>query len=165
MAIVTSRFNNETWSQNCEYKRKHDIGCLYGSPSPLSCKIIYDTLLFVVEMNNSLNRIEGIGLIRNSIQHKNHNIYSAGNNNRYVFKSQYRVDREILIKYNQKLVETLDYILFKEKTHLKRGSGITLISEKLLKHDKCKNVDMYLEIKNIFKIYFIKPISHLPDSN
>ena len=155
MLIATSRFNSNTISENREYKRNSCMtGCIYGSPSPLSCKIEKDTLLFVVEMNNTTNKIEGVGLIRNIIQPKNHIVYNTGNYNRYIFKSQYRVDRIELVKYNEDLVIALDYILFKEKTHLKRGSGITLIPEKLLNHKICKKINMCLEIKNIFKTCF-----------
>ena len=55
-----------------------------------------------------------------------------------------------MLKIDDKLVTNLDYILFKEKTHLKRGSGFTQIPEKLLKHTKCENMDIKNTIKHIF---------------
>jgi len=51
---------------------------------------------------------------------------------------------------NSKLIEVLDYILFKEKTHLKRGIGFTTIPEKLLNHEKCKDFNIKNEVKNLF---------------
>ena len=37
---------------------------MYCCPSELSPKIPYNTPVFVIEMNNSTNKIEGIGLIK-----------------------------------------------------------------------------------------------------
>ena len=86
-------------------------------------------------MNNSINKIEGIGLIKNYIQvDKYYSVYQTGNYNRYIYKSNYRIDRATLENYNPNIVNLFDHILFKEKTHLKRGSGIITIPEKLLKH-------------------------------
>ena len=117
----------------------------------LSNKIVVDSLVFVVEMNNSLNRIEGIGLMRNNIRlDKYMSVYNDGNFNRYVYKGNYHIDREIIIRHNSSLVDIFDYILFKEKTHLKRGAGFTTIPEKLLTHKICKNVDIKKEVKQLF---------------
>jgi hypothetical protein len=55
-----------------------------------------------------------------------------------------------LLQLNEPLVSILDYILFKEKTHLKRGAGFTQIPEKLLKHKKCENMDIPTMIKEMF---------------
>jgi hypothetical protein len=156
--ITTSRFNSETWEQNCSYRQKISTkGCIYGSPLKISSKFSSQHLLFVVEMNNSTNKIEGIGLIRNVFQsEKYYKIYPNGNYNRYVYKSDYRLDRDVLERYNSKLVYVLEYILFREKTHMKRGSGLTLISDKLLKHKICENINLSEEIKSIFKIYYGK---------
>jgi hypothetical protein len=57
-------------------------------------------------------------------------------------------------KYNIELVECLDYILFKEKTHMKRGSGIKLIPEKLLKHEMCRSMVIQDEIRKLFRQHF-----------
>ena len=151
--IATSRFNNETWEQNYDYRQKTSHkGCIYGAPLQISSKVQSQQLVFVVEMNNSSNKIEGIGLVRNIYQtDKYHKVYPNGNYNRYVYKSDYRLSREILERYNATLVQNLEYILFKEKTHMKRGSGLTLIPEKLLKHKICENKNLSEEIKVIFQ--------------
>jgi hypothetical protein len=44
----------------------------------------------------------------------------------------------------------LDSLLFKEKTHLKRGSGFTTIPEKLLHHTKSENMNIKEEIRDLF---------------
>lgn len=152
--IATSRFNNDTWQENCKYRAKINSphGCIYGCPLKITPKVPLDSLLFVVEMNNSTNQIEGIGLIRNSVKcDKYYNIYSTHNYNRYVYKSEYRIHRDLIEKYNTDLVKCLEYILFREKTHMKRGSGLKIIPEKLLKHEKCRNIDLQDEIRKIFR--------------
>ena len=69
--IVTSRFNNETLETNYAYRRKHGYACMYCCPQELSPKIHYNTPVFVIEMNNQKNQIEGIGLIQNKYETKN----------------------------------------------------------------------------------------------
>ena len=149
--IASTRFNNSTLAENLEYRIKTNNACIYCSPQRMSPKIKADSLVFIVEMNNELNQIEGIGLIKNTIRlDKYFKVYEDSNFNRYVFKGNYRINREELIRYNSKLVEILDNILFKGKTHLKRGSGITTITEKLLKNDRCEGLDIKSIIKDIF---------------
>ena len=154
--IVSTRFNDNTWRENADYRKQNNVmGCCYGAPYEMSPKILLDALVFVVEMNNSLNKIEGIGLVRNkAIVNKGYKIHSERNYNRYVFNGKYRVDREELERINPKITHILDYILFKEKTHLKRGIGFTTIPEKLLNHTKCEKMDLKNEIKIIFMHIF-----------
>ena len=97
-------------------------------------------------MNNSENKIQGIGLIKNHPQtDKYYNIHGEHNYNRYIYKSNYHMDRETLLRYNEELVNLLDNILFKGKSHLKRGFGFTAITEKLTKKDICKHLDFNIE--------------------
>lgn len=162
--LASTRFNNSTLAENLEYRIKTNNVCIYCSPQRMSPKIKIDSLVFIVEMNNELNQIEGIGLIKNTIKlDKYLKVYDTCNFNRYVFKGKYRVGREELIRYNEKLVEILDNILFKGKTHLKRGSGITTITDKLLKNERCEGLD----IKEIIKKIFINMFSseNIEDNN
>ena len=148
---MSTRFNNETWAENQKYRVKTNTPCFYGSTQEMSPKIIHNSIVFMIEMNNSKNQIEGIGLIRNnSFLDKYYKIYETGNFNRYIYKSNYHIDRETLIRYNDKLVKALDYILFKEKTNQKRGDGHTTVSEKLFKHKVCEGIDIKKEIRTIF---------------
>ena len=150
ITITSSRFSNLTWDRNAEYRIKHKC-CVYGSPQEFTHKILHDALVFVVEMNNDTNQIEGIGLVRNrACLDKYYSVYDDGNYNRYVYKSNYHIGREQLLEYNRALVESLDHILFKGKTHLKRGTGFITVPEKLLNHPKCNKMDMKTELKKIF---------------
>jgi len=156
--LSTTRFTNSTWESNVKYRIKNNIsGCIYGCPLEMSPKILYDSLVFIVEMNNETDNIEGIGLVRNRpYLDKYYNIYKDGNYNRFVYKSNYRIDREKLIRYDEALIQLLEYILFKEKTHLKRGSGFTTITPKLMaskKNEDCKKLDLNSIIKNIIQYF------------
>jgi hypothetical protein len=156
--LATSRFNTDTWNQNHSYRTKHQVGgCIYGTPLEISQKIPLDSSVFIVEMNNSTNQIMGIGLIKNVVQFdKYYSIYQTGNYNRYIYKSKFRVSRETIEKYNKDILLALDHICFKEKTHLKRGSGITLIPDKLLQHTVFRNIDLQKDLELLFKKEFGK---------
>lgn len=150
--VVSTRFNDETWKETQEKREKLKTSCFYGSPQEMSPRILYDSIVFVVEMNNTRNKIEGIGLIKNRpYMDKYYKIHDDANYNRFVYKSNYHIDRERLIRHNSHLVDVLDNILFKGKTHLKRGHGFTTITEKLLhKKEICKDLDIKSEIRDIF---------------
>lgn len=167
--IASTRFNNETWRENSEYRNKKNYtGCIYGSPIKITSIIQENTILYVIEMNNSLNRIEGIGLIKNIVYCDNYyKIYSDGNYNRFIYKSKYRIDRSYLELHHSHMLHLFELILFKGKTHLKRGFGITRIPEKLIEHyypiiyrensNQPPNLNpienIQLELNNIFSKY------------
>jgi hypothetical protein len=147
--LVSNRFTDATWRANEEYRKKNGIeGCIYGSPQRLCTRIDMNSLMYVIEMNNSQNKIIGIGIIRNKIQtDKYYSIYETGNYNRYIFKGNYHLNREELPK---QLIDGLEHILFKNKTHMKRGSGMTIVPEKLLRNEKFGEMDVKEEIRKVF---------------
>jgi hypothetical protein len=160
--IVTTRFNNETLETNYAYRRRYNFPCMYCCPQEMSPKIYYNTPVFVIEMNNQKNQIEGIGLIKNKYEtNKYYKVHTDGNNNRYTYIGNYFIDRETLDDYNAELVYVLDEILFKGKTHSKRGSGLTTIPEKVLKLEVCEDLNIKKEIKNIFIHHFRENIKNL----
>lgn len=150
--IVTTRFNNMTWEQNENYRNKFNYkGCIYGVQHCMSPKIFLNSYVFVVEMNNSLNQIEGIGLVKNNPNlERKYIIYDDPNYNRFIYKGKYRINRDQLLLFDEILVNILDHICFKEKTHLKRGSGFTKIPDKLYKHKICNEKDIKNDIRDIF---------------
>ena len=167
--IASTRFNNDTWRENSEYRNKiKHTGCIYGTTIKISNLIQEDAFLYVFEMNNSLNRIEGIGLIKNKLYCDNYyKIYSDGNYNRFIYKSTYRIDRSYLELHHPDMLHLFELLLFKGKTHLKRGFGITRIPEKLIEHyypiiyrensNQPPNLNpienIQLELNNIFSKY------------
>ena len=161
--LVTTRFTNDTLETNINYKRSKNItGCIYGSPQEMSPKIMNESLVFVIEMNNDNDHIEGIGLVRNKpYLDRYYRIYDHGDYNRFVYKSNYRIDRLTLWEHNKVLVKVLEYVLFGEKTHLKRGSGFTTVTQKFLaskNNEKCKKLVLYKIINvivNCFKSKYL----------
>ena len=56
--IAVTRFNEETWKQHCIWKNSRQYyGSIYNTPTKISPKILPNSILFVIEMNNSLNKI------------------------------------------------------------------------------------------------------------
>jgi len=153
--VVTTRFNKETLLSNYEYREKHGLKCMYCCPSEMSPKIHYNSPVFVIEMNNSTNKIEGIGLVKNRPETKKYyKVHSDGNTNRYTYIGKHFIDRDATDKFNSRLVYILEEILFKGKTHSKRGCGLTLFPEKVLTFDICKEFDIKKEIKKLFIYHY-----------
>jgi hypothetical protein len=171
--IVTSRFNNETRDANYAYRKKNGFACMYCTPLELSPSISYNTPVFVIEMNNFTNKIEGIGLIKNSPETKRYyKVHTDGNTNRYTYIGKYFVDRETIDDYNSPLVYALEEILFKGYTHSKRGTGMTRIPKQFLKLE-CKDdsnnvgidIDVKKEIRDIFIYHFREKIRVINPDN
>jgi hypothetical protein len=154
-AVVTSRFNNKTRDTNYLYRLRKGFACMYCTPLELSPKIPYNTPVFVIEMNNSTNKIEGIGFIKNKPETtKYYKVHEDGNTNRFTYIGKYFMSRELIDEHNPLLVYILEEMLFKGYTHSKRGSGLTIIPENLVKAEKDMNVKN--EIKHLFTYYFMK---------
>ena len=153
--IVTGRYNNETWEASVKYRARKKFACIYAPPCKLSPQIHLNSPVFVIEMNNSINQIMGIGLIKNKlVTDKIYKVQSDTNCNRYIYIGEYHISRELLEHYNSFLVYVLDEILFKGYTHSKRGTGLTKIPEKVLKFDICQGIDIKNEIKKIFIYHY-----------
>jgi hypothetical protein len=60
--IASTRFNNETYLENMKYRNKTNIQVIYGTSIRIQEKYDVGSLIFVVEMNNETDNIEGIGI-------------------------------------------------------------------------------------------------------
>lgn len=156
--IMSTRFSNETYEQNRLYRELNGIQeYIYCQRIQIKSQIPLNTLLYLVEMNNSTNQILGIGLIKNFIvTDKCHKVYSSNDLNRYIYKTNYRLDREELLS-NPSLLVALETICFKGKTHLKRIPGISVIPDKLLFQPHFKHINFKLEISHLFSLKYGRP--------
>ena len=104
--LTATRFTNDTWKQNCDYREKRKIkGCIYEKKRN-GALIPVNGVMFAFEMNNEVNRIMGISLIKNYLRvDKRYNIYRDGNYNRYTYKSDIRVDREELTDSEEETIK------------------------------------------------------------
>ncbi len=126
--IATTRFNNETISENRNWRERNNMeGCIYGSPVLMSPTLPLGSNIFIIEMNNEKNIIEGIGfIIKPEYPKKARPIYKTGNYNRYIYVGEYRVDKErIKDEYDKRVINVLEQLLFRGAKHSKRGQGIT----------------------------------------
>lgn len=153
--LTATRFNDDTWKQNCLYREKKNIvGCIYGVPKRISEDTVLNSEIIVIEMNNDRNEIMGIGIVRNYLRMDKHfKIYKDGNYNRFTYKSGIRIDRENFTNKEMLLIKAIEQLIFYGSTHIKRGQGISKIPDKLL-GDKKKKL-----IKNICKLFTKRFIS------
>ncbi len=150
--ILTTRFNTTTWNENLLYRQKFSC-CVYGSPREISSKIRRDVNVYMIEMKNDENKILGIGLIKNRpFDRYMTTLYGEGNYTRYVYRGDIHIEREFINTHKPKLLELLDLILFKGKTHLKRGYGFSALTDKLLKDERCNGIDIRAEFADLFAL-------------
>jgi len=154
--IASTRFNNDTYNENTLYRKQSGIPVIYGTSIRIQEKYDVGTLMFVVEMNNDENRIEGIGLIRNTLVYdKNHNIYSNSDYNRYLYKGEYWLSRDTILEKDAEIAEICDNVLFKGKSHLKRVSGISVLTKQLFTNWDFKLCVLKDKIRALFMKTFI----------
>lgn len=126
MYVATTRFNNKTYCENKLWRLTHKyIGCIYCVPHKISSKIKICKKIIIIEMNNDLNLVTGIGCIKNHTLYNNkYKIHKDHKYNRYVYTGKKRIDRSELCPH---ILNHLEHILFKTSKHQKRQRGITII--------------------------------------
>jgi len=111
---------------------------------------VKDAILFVLEMNNERNIIEGIGMVKNTAFPNRYGVYEEGNYNRFSYLGKARIDRSDMTEEEDTILSAMDVICFKGKCHLKRSHGITIFPQDVI--EKCKiKMDLTDYIVNMFK--------------
>jgi hypothetical protein len=159
--LACTRFNNITYDENIIYRNKYNEIAIYGSV--LKIREIYPiaSLIFIAEMNNEKNMIEGIGLIKNLLVHdRRHNIYENNEYNRYIYRGKHWLSREQIMEFNPEILTIFDDILFKGKSHLKCRIGIRILTDKLFSHWDCYELRTLKNmVKEMFQYYFKNKIN------
>jgi hypothetical protein len=154
--LLTSRFNNNTWSENEEYRNKNaNIKCIYCSPDTITKSIPIDSINFILEMNNDTNRIMGIGMIRNHPIMNKFQVYENGNYNRYVYIGKNRIDRDTMSEEEEQVMQVFDILCFKGNHHMKRGQGLKSFPVDML-YRCSKKLDLVKFISQMFKKRLLK---------
>jgi len=149
--LLTSRFNNSTWNENENYRKKYpNIGCIYCSPDPISKEIPHDSIMFILEMNNDTNKIMGIGMIKNHPHISKYRIYDEGNYNRYVYVGKRRIDRSEMTEGEERIMKVFDILCFTGNRHMKRGQGLKSFPPDML-YRCSKKLDLVQFIKQMFQ--------------
>lgn len=158
--LLTTRFNDETYDANKQFRLKNSpkINCAYGNAKAISEKIPVDRYAYVLEMNNSQNRIMGIGRIKVVSQEKametgkKYYIYPKNNYNEYnyfIYFGAKRIDREEMTEEQNQIMRLFEKICFHGKRHLKRGKGLTSIPTHIL-YSCSKLLDLVKYVENMF---------------
>ena len=130
--LGTTRFNNFTWKENCDIRKHNPVAkCIYATPIQITPRIKLDTNVFVIEMNNEMDKIMGFGLIKNHPIAGKYAVHSVSNYNRFVYIGKWRIDREEMNESELEIVRLLEAVCFRGINHSKRGQGITELPIKI----------------------------------
>jgi hypothetical protein len=132
MRLMTSRFNNETWKENEQFRNKIKKKCAYFSPYPIVKEIKFNTPLIVLEMNNDENQLIGIGMLRNIPQNQCFRVYTKEVYNNVLYVGNYYISREKMNEKQLEIIKQIEQICFQGKGHLKRGHGISTFPIRIL---------------------------------
>jgi hypothetical protein len=147
--ITLTRFNIQTFKECEDWKSKNNYPiteAIYNSPLQIAVRLPINTNLFVLEMNNSTNKIEGFSLIKNRlVLDKKYKIYSDNNYNRFTYKGKIRIKRTVLNREEEKIMGILDTLLFTGSRHMKRGHGIQILPS-WISNNRHINFSLFLHI-------------------
>jgi len=150
--LTTSRFDNHTWQENQNYKKKNPkIKCIYCTPEPITKAIPIDSVVFVLEMNNDINKIVGIGMIRNYSYMDKYHVYQNGNYNRFNYVGKHHISREDMTAKELAILEIMDKMCFTGNRHMKRGQGLRSFPVDVLYKCSKKGFDLVDFIRFMFK--------------
>ena len=139
--IYTTRFTSDTYYQNNRYRDSVNWdGALYGSMVRFP-ENTPDKLLFILDMNNTTNKIMGIGLMVNKLaRDQSITIYSKSSFNNYIYKSKYYIQlvdveyqTELRSEWTKFIEEEFEGKLFYTKSNSKRGCGFMAFPRKFLR--------------------------------
>ena len=151
--LATTRFNNFTWEENCNIRRKNHIAkCIYATPIQITSRVKLDSNIFVLEMNNEQDKIMGIGLIKNHPVAGKYAVHSVSNYNRFVYIGKWRIDREEMFDSELEILRLLEAVCFRGINHSKRGQGITELPMKLQYKSLTLGLNLIEYICDMFKL-------------
>lgn len=119
--LFTTRFNDQTYLQNRRFCAKFNKKSLYCNPHALPPTIPQDSIVYVIEMNNTKDKIEGIGKIKNRLKYSVYNVYEEEFYNQNHFEGEERVDAEEFDETERQFIHSLERLCFQGRGHLKRG--------------------------------------------
>jgi len=123
--IYVTRFNNETYKQYVEYCKKYEgKECIYNAPVAFNDKTRENDNIYVLEMNNSLNKIMGIGKISRRMYTRKHKIFADMNYNRFSYEGTEHIGFYNFPDDLREQIEKIEKVIFYTKGHIKRGHGI-----------------------------------------
>ncbi len=140
--IYTTRFNSYTYLENQRYKenKMHGFsGALYSTTLPFPANTSDEKYLFVLDMNNTTNKLLGVSFLKNKLaKDQNINVYADPSFNNCIYKTQFYIDLQESNSKIHKLWKTFienefEKCLFYGKSNMKRGGSFTRFSMKKMK--------------------------------
>lgn len=123
--VYVTRFNNETYKQYSKYCENYkEKKCIYNAPVKFNDKTRENDDIYVLEMNNSLNKIMGIGKISRRMYTRKHKIYEDMNYNRFSYEGKEHISCDNFPDDLRENIEKIEKVIFYTKGHIKRGHGI-----------------------------------------
>jgi len=125
--IGTSKFNTQTYKENIKWKKENNKSnyTVTTLMTPICDRIPTDKGIFILEMNNETNKIEGIGIVRNfPVRCEDHGVKIYDNDyfNSYIYHGKFHISRKKILKRDDwKVLKYLEHLVFKGSKHLKRG--------------------------------------------
>mgnify|MGYP001204664302 FL=1 len=125
--IGTSKFNTQTYKENIKWKKENNKSnyTITTLMTPICDRIPTDKGVFILEMNNETNQIEGIGIVRNfPVRCEDHGVKIYDNDyfNSYIYHGKFHISRKKILKRDDwKVLKYLEHLVFKGSKHLKRG--------------------------------------------
>lgn len=125
--LMISKFSQHTWEQNAAFRAKNkNVGCLYGTPITVAKDVPLDSLMFVLEMNITTNKIMGVGMVKNHPVCGKYVVYGDNMNvNRYLYMGKIRIDRGEMTEEENEMMRFFDIVCFNGAKHMKRGNGLS----------------------------------------
>lgn len=146
--ILTTRFTNETYMENKRWREiNNHEGCIYMSKKKVAETLSYHKPYFVLEMNNSTNKVMGIGIISIKFTCQREKIYTNYYYNRYLYKGKQHISLENI--EDDEFKKLFEIPLFYGKGHMKRGQAMTHFPYKKMttQHIDCLKRLMKIEMK------------------
>ena len=148
--ITVTRFNNKTFHEFNDYCRENNV-MVYNSPIRAKNSIPYKDKIIVLEMNNETNKITGLSIVINKVYDRLHRIYSDNNYNRFTFEIVNRLETTDLEENENIIIQSLEKIVFKGQGHMKRGSGLTVVTQKNLDKEQLKTKEIIQKLYSMFE--------------
>ena len=147
--IGTSKFTTETYKENVDFKKKNDRESfiMLTRMTHIPSVIKPNAGIFILEMNNEKNEIEGIGIIKNiprRCEEWGVRIYNDDYYNSFLYVGKYHITRKNILSdtNNIKPLKLLENLVFKGSHHLKRGWNTGCFS---LKNERIERNPCYSE--------------------
>jgi hypothetical protein len=150
--LATTRFNNSTWEENHKMRQSNPVAkCIYATPIQITNRVALDSNVFVIEMNNQIDKIMGIGIIKNHPVAGKYSVYSEPNYNRFVYIGKWRIDRDDMSESELAILKLLEAVCFRGINHSKRGQGITMLPVKIQYKSHTLGLNLTESICDMFK--------------